>query len=533
VEPPFISKPSTVQVLAEEPGAAGTQSTPQRTPDEEIPVIPLKPLDDEAPTRPAAASWRDSQEPPSVSARPSPQVRTGDRVAPPAGDTGKTSTPDDRSPIIRLRPLDDEAPMPAARGPRTAEDDGDELVGDTLRRDRPEGTLLRVLSAFGALLSRCLDPITRLERGLPLISPDEPAPWRAAGSSRSTPREPAVSVGVPLEVRVLAEEPTGPCGGYTERRSTADDGLPIIPLKPLEGGEAPPRTATTRRKLYRWASGWIDRLTARVGRLARQDRPRPTVPPEEPAAPRAAGPAPREPLKPPPPTSELPVLRFADVDESRDAEDVYEAEEGESLFHAAWLWTKRIVVMTGLVTGGVLAALTWEAWFPKAAQLGQMLFTEIDRQVRSRDQAERQQRALLEATQQLPHLAPETIQLVLSSSPSGVLDPPEVFQRAFAAADRGLSALTSKEAEELRALRRELLDTLSPAERERVREYDVARARRVTFTFEDRAALEPFARGARALPARSRERVQALLGKAIGAGIVLPTGVTPPDTAGR
>src|SRR3990170_2163846 len=313
---------------------------------------------------------------------------------------------------------------------------------EPLRRGRLEETLLRVVSAFGALLGRGLDRLGRMD----------PSAWVA---------------------------------GLT---------------------------------------GWVDRLTHR-------DRQWPSVRAKEPAASSAAGPASSEPLKRPPPVNELPVLRFAEVHEPRDVEDVYEDEGGESLFHTAWLWTKRIVVMTALVMGGILAALTWETWLPKAKKLGQLVLTEIDRRTSSMEQTERQQRALLEATDQLPHHAPETIRLVLAGTPGGALDPPGGFLLACEAADRGLSALTAGEGKELKALQRELLDTLGPAERERVREFDRARAYRLTFEFENRRVVEAFARGAPAMSSRSRARLQALLGKAIAAGLVLPTEVAPRSTA--
>jgi hypothetical protein len=94
-----------------------------------------------------------------------------------------------------------------------------------------------------------------------------------------------------------------------------------------------------------------------------------------------------------------------------------------------------------------------------------------------------------------------------------------VFRLARDAADRGASALTAEETEELAGLRRELIETLTPAERELVSDYEDARARRSTFAFEDSDALRLYARGARALPARSLGRLRALTGKAASAGL--------------
>jgi hypothetical protein len=240
------------------------------------------------------------------------------------------------------------------------------------------------------------------------------------------------------------------------------------------------------------------------------------------------------PLKPlAPPISELPVLRLADTHEREEVADIFEAEDGESFFPIAWLWTKRVVLLAALVAAGVYASLTWETWFPMAAVVGQRMFAGIDNIVRSRDQAERQQHALLVATEQLPHLSPQTVRLVLSGSPTGDLDPPEVFRLAWEAADRGLTALTPGQTEELRALRGQLLATLRPTEHGRILEYDLARAHRATFAFEDRRVLDLFARAARALPAPNRQRLQALLERAVAAGLVPPTEVAPLDTATR
>jgi hypothetical protein len=102
-------------------------------------------------------------------------------------------------------------------------------------------------------------------------------------------------------------------------------------------------------------------------------------------------------------------------------------------------------------------------------------------------------------------------------------DPPELFQRAGDAAERGLSALTPDEAQELQTLLGELLDNLTATEAESVREYGRVRSRRASFPFEDHRALELFARGVRALPAERIERLQELLGKAVAAGLAQGT----------
>jgi len=126
------------------------------------------------------------------------------------------------------------------------------------------------------------------------------------------------------------------------------------------------------------------------------------------------------------------------------------------------------------------------------------------------------------AAEQLPHLAAETVQLVMSRSEFGPLEPPEVLRRAQAAADQGRSALTEDEAQELAALRSAVLAPLRRADRDRVRAYDRVHTGRELMPGEDAKVLGLVARGARALPPPRRERLRALLGKAVAAGLGPP-----------
>jgi hypothetical protein len=356
-------------------------------------------------------------------------------------------------------------------------------VGPAANEGRPwqdarDEKLLRSVASFGGFLSVWLGRLDRLLGRLSSIRP-QGAPHTAG---KSAPSEALPSVSALPTPQVLAEEPAEPSERFTRGSSTPDQVLAIPPPKPWGKSQAPQRAPSMPQVL----------------------RP---------------GPDPHEPLTAPPPIGALPILRLADIDEPKAANDAYDGDldESESLIKTAWRWTKRLVVITGLLGGGTLAALTSETWLPKAARLGRNLFTEVDKHARSRDQAERRERARQEAAAQLPHLAPATIELVLSG---GVLDPPEVFRRACDAVDRGLSALAPAELQELKALRQELLETLRPEERQRAREYDGARGRRPTLPFEDRDALELVARGARALPLASRVRLQVLSGRAIAVGLV-------------
>jgi hypothetical protein len=126
------------------------------------------------------------------------------------------------------------------------------------------------------------------------------------------------------------------------------------------------------------------------------------------------------------------------------------------------------------------------------------------------------------ASEHLPHLRPEAIQLLMARSVSGVLEPPEVFRRAQDAVDRGRSALAPADAQELRALQDALLAALGPGERTVFRTYEDVRHARVTLQFEDRDALALYARGARALPPPTLERLRELSAKAIAAAPASP-----------
>ena len=287
--------------------------------------------------------------------------------------------------------------------------------------------------------------------------------------------EPRPSVGVAPGVRVRADRGKDSLGVYSPRRST-DDGLPILQLEPLddEGGSTDDALEIILEPLD-------DEVATGVpSKLPKLDD-------------RTSAPL---------PVRELPVPRPADLPRP---------------VQSASPRTKRLVVLSGLVAAGLFAALRSETWVPKAVPSGWIVVSETDRLKQSSGEAERQRQAQQEARERLPHLAPETIRLVLAKSVTGVLDPPAVFRVTCDAVDRGSWALTPEEAQELRALRRELLDALLPSEAERVLEYDDARARRATLPFENRAALDLFARGVRALPSRSRARLQMLFGKAVAA----------------
>ncbi len=237
---------------------------------------------------------------------------------------------------------------------------------------------------------------------------------------------------------------------------------------------------------------------------------------------------------PPPSTAELPSLRLAETREEADGsgEDVYEGDGWEDAdpIDIGWLWVKRVMLSGALVAGGYAIAVNWDTLLPKAELLSRVLFEEIDRHARKprpavaaslqENEAREQQEvlaALQAAVDQLPHLLPGTVQLVMGSTVLDVLEPPEVFRRAYDAAERGTGSLPRDEVQELRALRRALVGALRPAEREKLRDWDHARVTLATLPFEDRAVLEFYVRAFHALPPASRDRLRALTEKAIAA----------------
>jgi hypothetical protein len=424
---------------------------------------------------------RFSEPPVAVASRPSLQVLADDPVS--AGSPRSEPAPasDVAVPVIRMKPLDDEPVTPEFRSAWSESQDEDEgaLDEDEPRQGLLDGPLLTVLETFGGFLSRCLDPLAPLAARLTSRQPEAPRPPRVEG--------PTLYARASEFVR-----------GLTAR---------------FERG-----------------------VTARLERGARPERPEPPAPRREPAPPVPQMLPPRQPLAAPPPLSELPTLRFVETREPPEPVDVYEGEEPSFSLQPVWLWTKRVVVIGALAAGVAYAVLEWDTWFPKAADLGQTVFTEIDRQARSGERTEQQQQALAAATARLPHLAPETIQLIFDRSPAGIPEPGDIFQVAREAADRGQAALSPAEAEELAALQAELLATLRPTERARIREYDQARSRRVIFSFENAPVMDVVAQGTRALPAPRRERLRALSHRAIAAGLdaaLGPPAASPAAAAAR
>lgn len=201
------------------------------------------------------------------------------------------------------------------------------------------------------------------------------------------------------------------------------------------------------------------------------------------------------------------------------------------------------LLIGGLGVGILVVATGW-AWIPALIDIGRRLLAPVEKKaavpapaVSPLPPPPTLPPDVQAAVNQLPHLTPETIQIVMKKSAYRPRDPAEVFSRAETAAVRGMSSLPEGEAQELSALRLAVARSLSPTERQRVRGYERIRTgRELLSVSEDVKVLALFARGVRALPPEKRERLQTLLGKAIVAELgplPSPDGTYSAATPGR
>jgi hypothetical protein len=409
---------------------------------------------------------------------------------PAAGGGPASASSDDAMPVIPMKPVDDAPAFQSAWSDEGEAVDHEQDEDEELRRGRLDGPLLTVLEGTGGFLSRLLAALAPRLRGIRLGS---------AGATKDA--------------------------GTARGRAVADN-------DEFEPDDERPSLAAR-------VSGWFAGLRERAGRGRSVDAPDDeperdeavrnepvTALPRRPAA-RPAPMLPREPVQvAPPPITSLPVVPLAPSREPRERHDVYDGDEGFSIsLGPLWQWTKAIVLWGALIAAVAYGVMERRVWFPKAADVGQVVFREVDRQVLSRERAEKRRQALTAATARLPGLAPETILLVFDRNPQGVEEAPEVFQVAREAADRGRDALDPQEGAELRELERQATAALSTTERNRVAEYDRTRARRVIFPFENPHVMDLVARGTLALPEDRRERLQALTHKAVVAGIDRPPAI--------
>jgi hypothetical protein len=133
------------------------------------------------------------------------------------------------------------------------------------------------------------------------------------------------------------------------------------------------------------------------------------------------------------------------------------------------------------------------------------------------------EQAVRAATQEVPLLSAQAAAAVMAQSAAQVLDPPEVFRRAYGLVGRGLWALDKAESKEMGELHTTIYDSLAPAERSRLGDYiDRARSRYATTPEEDRQMSQVMKTAVLALPPEKRARLQALFEKAMTAGLTKP-----------
>jgi hypothetical protein len=131
--------------------------------------------------------------------------------------------------------------------------------------------------------------------------------------------------------------------------------------------------------------------------------------------------------------------------------------------------------------------------------------------------------AVRAATQEIPLLSPRAAELLMSKSAAHVLEPPDVFRRAYGLVGQGLYALSKSESKEMGELHTALYASLPPAQRERLGDYiDRARHRYATTPEEDRQMSQLMKSAVLSLPADKRTRLQALVEKALTAGLERP-----------
>ena len=351
-------------------------------------------------------------------------------------------------PAIRLKPLEEDS------GFRSAWEDGEAEEEQELRHE--QGPLVQILGPLGGFLSRVLTPLASvLDRFSSRGAREEVSFSRHSESSSSRDEADGPTLGEKLKAA---------WSGLTERLAEAWRGL----------------TARLRRSESEPEADEEDEVESEpepeVPRLARAPLPPRSFDPPEPRSP--LPPMVPRPASPPRPISQLPVVPLAAaVDEPEpEPEEVYEGEEPSALMGPLWFWTKRIIVLGLLAAVGAYLYRERARWFPQAADVGQIVFKQIDKRARAGQLNQKQQQALVEATVRLPHLTSPTILMIYEQSPVGVMDASEVFQLTREATERGIDKLPPADAEELRALQNDLAAALRPPERRRLDEYDEARA---------------------------------------------------------
>jgi hypothetical protein len=200
--------------------------------------------------------------------------------------------------------------------------------------------------------------------------------------------------------------------------------------------------------------------------------------------------------------------------------DVYEQGSVSSAFSTAWTWTKRITIAAALLVGVGALALNREAWLPRAKSDLTTLGGEVDRYASRAMTKEIPPQAVEAASREIPHVAPETLALLMARTGRGPLEPVDVFRRAHDVAEQGRPTLDEAASGELDSLLALLADELPDTERDRLKGYLArVRARAVTASYEDQEAMWLLARAARRYPADRLARIRALLAQAVAGGL--------------
>ena len=515
-EPAFGAPVSYLETPAlQDPAPFDLPAPPEPPAAPHEPAYPLPP----SYAAPAAES-RPIPEPAAAPPRQSLQVLADETASPDGSDPG--------GPPIRLKPLDDDRGFQSAWSEDGEVHDDDEHEPWASQR---EGPLVQLLAPLGRFLSRVLAPLGGL---LERWSERRTRSAESSFPSLSDASQPQIEGGPSWRER-LRERLGGAWGGLRARferapaeaepdaEAASDDAFEPATESALEAEPEPEREPEAEPE------------------SEPEPVPRAPLPPRIAAPPAALDPAPRAsapralpraPIRPPAPLSTIAVVPLAEPVRPQEPEDVYEEDEPSDFAGPLLFWAKRLLLLGIFAAVGYLAYRERDVWFPKAGNVGQTIFRAIDQKAHSRERSEQQRQALAAAAPKLPHLTDQTILRVFAQSPTGVTEASDVFEVTREATERGLDKLPASDAEELRALEKELAATLRPPERRRLDEYDEARARRGVFPFENPYAMDLVAKGARALPPERLERLRALTEQAVAAGLAATTDAAK-DTSTR
>lgn len=318
---------------------------------------------------------------------------------------------------------------------------------------------------------------------------------------------------------------------------------PLLP--PVRHAERPRAPAPSFRALEGRATSLFETLrpglvatAERVRSLARWPRPAAAA---RPALAAPFGEMPHTLAVPPPSLRDLPVIALAEMDEPTGADEgqgswldglraAFLESRAAEIAPRLWVWCKRVTLTAALIVIAALLASNTSVWLPPTTEVGIALFGQVDKlkaRVAPSTVPPAAAAAIAAASEQLPHLRTETIELIMANSAHRALAPPQLFRLAGDAVERGRAALGQSAAAELDRLTEALTAELPRAERTRLGEYlKRVRAQAVTAPFEDQEAVWLMARAARRLPAERLSRLQELFARAAALGLQ-PTASAP------